>query len=442
MTCPSQPSLPPAPLKRPPASLPVWLAEHRLWGELSRVAVRLGVRLLVVGGGVRDWLLGRTPGDWDLVVSHSPQRFVAALRDALPVTATVLLDEAMQVWRLQLADGTVLDVAAMQEGNLIADLSRRDLTLNAIAWELPDGIWHDPLSGIADLQAGLLRVPARQNLEDDPLRVLRVYRFAATLGYTISEPFAAWAGELAPLLRHPAGERMGAEWAKILASGRAACTLQLMQAHGTLGEALGCPQADWQAGILTIAAGEKSWNQRPGDAWARTRTWLEGPVREDRPRLQAVMLAALLAPLAEAPRAGVMTRLRLSRKEVQLVRCLCEEAEGFARALRERFGKRAQHRLFKRCGENFPGLAWLQAATATPPDRELIGACLADYWQRVDHPLPRHVNGHDLLGLPGLGPGPAIADWLTAVEEETAVGALHSREEALAWVAARLGDAV
>jgi len=133
----------------------------------------------LVGGAVRDALLGTAPRDLDWLVGD-PQAEAERAAAALGGSAFAL-DEARGHWRT-VADGITLDYTPLA-GDLEADLRRRDYTVNAIAAGL-DGRLHDPLGGRADVLAGRLCMTSEAALEDDPVRPLRAARLAATLGLT------------------------------------------------------------------------------------------------------------------------------------------------------------------------------------------------------------------------------------------------------------------
>lgn len=181
-----------------------------------------------VGGCVRDLLLGRVPGDWDITTSAPPEDTMALFRRTVPTglahgTVTVLLGGmALEVTTFRreegYADGRHPDAVTF-DATLLQDLSRRDFTINAMALA-PDGGLLDPFGGQADLKQRLVRCvgePARR-FSEDALRMLRAVRFAAQLGFSIEAETAAALRSHAPLLRRVSAERIRAEMEKILLS--------------------------------------------------------------------------------------------------------------------------------------------------------------------------------------------------------------------------------
>lgn len=189
-----------------------------------------GFAAFAVGGCVRDTLLGRVPGDWDVTTAARPEQ-VLALFDgyAIPTglkhgTVTVRAEGmGIEVTTFR-ADGTYTDHrrpdAVTFSRRLEDDLSRRDLTVNAMAMDRRGQIT-DLFGGREDLKAGILRCvgdPERR-FREDALRILRTLRFAAVLGFAIEPRTAAALHETAPLLTYIAPERILSEMDRALCGG-------------------------------------------------------------------------------------------------------------------------------------------------------------------------------------------------------------------------------
>ena len=165
----------------------------------------------LVGGSVRDALLGRykQPLDLDFVL---PEKAIATAKYFANTYGGgfVVLDAEREIARV-VFDGGTLDLARQEGGTLEIDLQRRDFTLNAIAYNLQSQELIDPLDGLADLERGLLRMVAVENLEDDPLRLLRAYRQAAQLNLAIDPTTRSAIKARIHLLQNVAAERVQAE---------------------------------------------------------------------------------------------------------------------------------------------------------------------------------------------------------------------------------------
>ena len=187
--------------------------------QLLDLLEQAGYRAYAVGGCVRDTLLGRTPGDWDVTTAARPEQ-VLTLFDgyAIPTglkhgTVTVRAGEMHIEVTTFRADGTYTDHRRPDQvffsDRLEEDLCRRDLTVNAMAMDLRGHIT-DLYGGREDLEAGILRCvgePERR-FEEDALRILRTLRFAAVLGFSVEPRTDAALRVKAPLLRCIAPERI------------------------------------------------------------------------------------------------------------------------------------------------------------------------------------------------------------------------------------------
>ena len=198
--------------------------------ELLDTLHRAGYAAYVVGGCVRDSLLGLTPHDWDLCTSALPQQGMELFGEekCIPTglqhgTVTVKQGGGLYEITTFRTEGTYTDGRHPDEVHFVPDvredLARRDFTINAMAYNEKEGLV-DPFGGQADLQSGILRavgVP-HQRFTEDALRILRLYRFAARFGFSIDPPTAQAAQELCAHLDCVSVERIEEELAKLLSA--------------------------------------------------------------------------------------------------------------------------------------------------------------------------------------------------------------------------------
>jgi len=198
--------------------------------ELLDTLHRAGYAAYVVGGCVRDSLLGLTPHDWDLCTSALPQQGMELFGEekCIPTglqhgTVTVKQGGGLYEITTFRTEGTYTDGRHPDEVHFVPDvredLARRDFTINAMAYNAKEGLV-DPFGGQADLQSGILRavgVP-HQRFTEDALRILRLYRFAARFGFAIDPPTAQAAQELCAHLDCVSVERIEEELAKLLSA--------------------------------------------------------------------------------------------------------------------------------------------------------------------------------------------------------------------------------
>jgi len=211
----------------------IQIPEHVNW-ILTRLE-EAGYEAWCVGGAVRDLLLGRQPGDWDVTTNALPEKVLALFApDALPTglkhgTVTVGGGRGVEVTTYR-RDGEYLDNRHPESveftSSIEEDLSRRDFTVNAIAIDRRGRIC-DPWGGQEDLTEGLLRAvrEPEERFREDALRIMRGLRFASRFGFTIEEHTASAIHRCAPLLAHIAPERLQVELIGLLCGDKVAQVL-------------------------------------------------------------------------------------------------------------------------------------------------------------------------------------------------------------------------
>lgn len=184
---------------------------------LNNLASFFDNEIYVVGGTVRDFLMGKISYDRDLIVvdedAKSFSQKVAEFFDGVFIP----LDEENKIYRIVLKDKkNFLDITNPIGGNLEEDIMRRDITINAIAVNIKTGeIPSFCEFGIQDIQNKIIREIKEENFTDDPLRILRVYRFYANLGFEISPELLNITKKHASLINKPAKERIEYELMKL-----------------------------------------------------------------------------------------------------------------------------------------------------------------------------------------------------------------------------------
>ena len=187
-----------------------------------------GYEAFAVGGCVRDTLLLRVPGDWDITTSAKPEEVKALFSHTIDTgiqhgTVTVMKNHVGYEVTTYRIDGEYEDARHPKEviftANLVEDLKRRDFTINAMAYNDRAGIV-DEFDGIKDLEEKVIRCVGepRERFSEDALRMLRAVRFAAQLGFSIDEKTKEAIKELAPTLAKVSKERIAVELIKILVS--------------------------------------------------------------------------------------------------------------------------------------------------------------------------------------------------------------------------------
>jgi hypothetical protein len=214
-----------------------------------------GVEAYVVGGAVRDELLGRQVVDVDVAI---PDPEVAArIYSGLSKGAVFPLSEKHGAWRVAFKDGATVDFTPL-DVPIEDDLRTRDFTINAIAQPVAGGDYVDPLGGRADLEARTLRAVSSSIFEDDPLRLLRAVRLEDELGFTLDGPTEELVRRHAGLVADPAGERLVGELERLSPSGfeRANELGLLGPLGGSLERLATVDMADTPGYLLVVVFGE------------------------------------------------------------------------------------------------------------------------------------------------------------------------------------------
>lgn len=233
-------------------------------GELFHTA---GHELAIVGGPVRDALLGRTSHDLDFATSASPDETeallrtwgdshwdigkefgtIGAMRHGVNGSDDIVVE--ITTYRTDKYDPTSRKPLVAFGDTLDGDLSRRDFTVNAMAIRLPELTFADPFDGLNDLSHGLLRTPIRpeQSFDDDPLRMMRAARFAAQLGFTVEPDAFAAIAAMAGRISIVSAERVRDELTKLMLSAHPVTGLEVLVntglAHHVIPEVPGMKEA-------------------------------------------------------------------------------------------------------------------------------------------------------------------------------------------------------
>ena len=280
---------------------------------------RAGFAAYAVGGCVRDSLLGQSPHDWDLCTSARPEQVMALFGEEKCIPTglqhgTVTVKQGGRLYETTTfrtegaySDGRHPDAVCFVP-DVREDLARRDFTINAMAYSAEEGLI-DPFGGRDDLAAHLVRAvgePERR-FEEDALRILRLYRFAARFGFAIDLATGAAARALGPHLDCVSAERIQEELLKLLAAPR--------------------PGSYLEPAVLAVVLPELEPEKQP-ERFAelcRTIDRIE-PTAENVP----ARLAALLCPLGEAGARKALRKLKCSNALTDEVTVLEREAGGGA----------------------------------------------------------------------------------------------------------------
>jgi hypothetical protein len=278
-------------------------------------------RCYLIGGSVRDRLLGRASADLDFAVvgdAGAAEAPAQALASVHGVRAHLLGQVPRCVWRIESKHGLKVELWPMGELSLAEDVRRRDFSCNALVWAYPEQRLIDLVGGLDDIRQRRLRAIARSNLADDPVRLLRAARFLAQLDFQLVPETTQAISELAPMLARSPRERIGQELQSLLSTRRASRGLQAMIELGLLVPAAppgAAVDVTWLQAHLAAVAMLCGSRQHPVASAVRTagsaarlglllRTWQTTRAQEIAPycwsRPQRMVAAVAAEMLAEA----------------------------------------------------------------------------------------------------------------------------------------------
>jgi len=367
---------------------------------LSKLNKALGFQAYLVGGCVRDALLGKTPKDFDVATNALPEQVVAAFPKVIPTgiehgTVTVLMHGVPVEVTTFRTEGKYEDgrrpTSVSFNATITEDLSRRDFTINAMAYNPLERELLDPFGGLIDLEAKLIRCVgiAGERFAEDGLRPMRAVRFMAVLGFSIETETRLALAPSVPVFRKVAIERINTEFSKMLTTRFAAEALAQLHGAQLLHEFL--PEVVEEPVLPYVLK----------------------CVGHAKPALP-IRLAALLHPLGAEKAQGVLERLKFPTKTIESVTVLVKHC-----SLPLKMSDTELRRLTSTIGtENVnPLLDLVEAIVRSNGDtgieivsnyRDRLAVLLA-----VNPPLSTKelaLNGKEVMDILGVKPGPIVGE--------------------------------
>ncbi len=439
----------------------------------------------IVGGAIRDVLLGEGVADADLAVERGSEEEAARAIARVAGGSAFPLSEEYATWRaVAPTDGWHVDVSGLRAAAIEDDLRARDFTVNAIALPLAGGEPIDPTGGIADAGARALRVASEDAFETDPLRLLRAARLSSGLGLALDGRTIELARAHAPHAADPAGERQFAELRGIVAGRDPLTGIRLLEEMELLPVVL--PELETLRGVVqnpnhhldvlghTLAVLEE-WLGIEADLPAfaeglagEVADFLAEPLADELTRQGALRFGALFhdlgKPETRAEGSGYVTFIGHDEVGARIIASICRRLRT-SRMLSAHLQGLALHHLrlgFLIHQRPLSRRAVYDYLVATEPvaadvtlltvadrlaargegplaspemvnahldlAREMLGEALA--WHRDGSPRPP-VSGDDLADELGLSPGPEMGRLLEELRAEAFTGEITSRAQAL-----------
>ena len=480
-----------------PTFVPCSLLPSALF-DVRQFFVSRDLHAYLVGGAVRDALLGRKTDDLDVAVETSGPRLLELTRDLADALdgRYVLLHYEMGAARVVLPNGPVIDLIAAPDG-ITCDLARRDFTVNAMAAPLDEMDSGDRRvdvidlhDGRADLAAGTLRAVSPEAFDDDPVRLIRAPRFAAQLGLILSDDTRTVIRLKADLLVRSSPERVRDELLKIFAAPRVMDSVRMMDDLGLLSIVI--PELDdarevsqpkehyWDVfshcvetvgkveAILGPRSDEEDWALSLVPTFPDMDSYFEERISDGHSRSTLVRLSGLVHDIAKPAtktreengrirflghhKVGaevvdeILERLRFGTRGRQFVSGLVRHhlrpkqmAEPGAMPSR-----RALFRYYREVGDAAIATLYLNMADYLAARGPLLER---DEWREhcdlmayilnatFETPAaPRLINGSDVMDEFGIGPGPLVGKLLNAVAEAQAADEVETRDDAMRLV--------
>ncbi|MDJ0674151.1 MAG: CCA tRNA nucleotidyltransferase [Calothrix sp. MO_167.B42] len=379
----------------------------------------------MVGGAVRDGILGRSGEylDLDFVL---PANAIQIARNIAKYyqAGFVILDPARKIARVVFPQATV-DFAQQEGDSLETDLRRRDFTVNAIAYNPHTQEIIDPLQGYVDLESKLLRMVSPSNLSDDPLRLLRAYRQASQLGFTIEPNTQGVIRSLAANITQVAVERVRVELGYLLASAAGTPWLKSTWEDGLITPFF--PQATHESLTKLVAVDTaavelvKTWQP----LGLKVQEFIKDTIKTT--WLGVAKLACLVHSSPDIAETE-LNSLTYSRTEIKAVTTILK----FAPQLKaDEMSLREQYFFFREVGAVFPAVALF--ALANNCLVEAIAPLITRYLNPDDlvaYPTPL-VSGQDIMISLKIPASPFIGKLLTEIAVAQVEGRVSTRNEAI-----------
>ena len=433
----------------------------------------------LVGGSVRDFYLGKKTYDRDIVISDA-EIFARKISNKFDGTF-IVLDSENKIYRVVLKDKlNYLDISELQGNSIEEDLQRRDFTINAIAYDLKNKKYIDVTGGLDDLNNHILRHIKEENFLEDPLRILRAFRFKSTTGFEFSQNLKDSIEKYKYLLLNPAKERINYEIMKMFGGSYCSQVLLEMDDFGLLSKIFF--QVDemkkvppnthhhldlFHHVVETVRNIEKIYDNLPTDI----KQHLDNIDFGGFPRINHLKLAGFLHDIGkystwtieESGRhrfikhddvgakmcPNILKELKFSKKQIEYVSCMIKNHIYpsnviSAPVLSEKVMMRYLRKMENNVIDNIV-LAKADRLSARGKDitEEIIeenlnglDSLLSFYMSKKDtmQPLPKLIDGFDVMNIKKIKQSPVLGEILSAIKEAQLNGDISTKDEAIEFV--------
>lgn len=433
----------------------------------------------IVGGSIRDLILGRIPTDYDIAVLLFPEKYASDLASCVNGHVVEIGKQNQMIYRV-VSKNSTFDISAIEGKTIEDDLVKRDFTINTIGYDLTSGKIIDLFGGINDLSIKKIRMVSKEAFKKDPVRLIRAYRIAAMLDFEIESETAHAIVNNVKLITKAAGERIKVELFKILSCSKSYTYIHQMYETGLLFEIFpelkalrGCKQNKHHAydvldhSLTAFSRLEMLLNEKIFDTGA-----INFPIPDmDKERSALLKYSILLHDIgkpsaltvgddenihffgheiigAEMAR-QISKRLKLSNNEADyidfIVRNHIAALHLYNSGIKNPLSNKTLTRFFIKCGDMTPDILLHTIADIKGKGNDAKGnedfLCFASYLlneffsgYRVKKTGPRLITGNDLIEEFGLAPSPLFKRILSVVQESRISNDIKNREEAFSLV--------
>lgn len=435
----------------------------------------------IIGGSVRDLLLGRTPTDYDIAVTGNPEQFAKKLM-AKSDGHLVRLGKPGQMIIRVISGDLIFDITSLNGTSIEDNLNQRDFTINAIAYDLYSERIIDCLGGLQDLADKKVRMVSKEIFKKDPVRLIRAYRIGACLNFEIEAKTATAIKSNTQLLKNIAGERIRVELFKMIGTSTSYLYLSQMAISGLLTAIF--PDLDRLKGCFQNHHHHFDGFEHTMRAYGHLETLLNDPgkilpdtsakihqyIHKNKPALIkcAILLHDIGKPLMKTLDSSgnchfygharksadmaqkISQRLRFSNHERQfidgIIRNHMKPLSLFTAYEKKTLTQKGITRFYKKCGEYTPALLLAAIADTKAKQYKLneknkafksfLKKMIFEYFYHYQ-PIsdePPLITGRDLIHVFGLTPSPLFRKILNLVDDAKLTKTIENRSEALELV--------
>lgn len=451
--------------------------------EISKKVLSLipeNMDIFLVGGFLRDKFLNKKSYDRDYVlIGENIIPTIQNLSESLG-GHFVMLDEKREIVRVVLEDRiNCLDFAKCSGKSIVEDIKNRDFTINALAYNLRENILVDIENSVDDLKRGIIQAIAESNIKDDPLRVLRAYRFSSQLGFSISSDTLKLICKFKSLLCNISYERVNVEFMKLLEGEKSADILSEMKDSGVLFEIF--PELKSQVNvppnlhhhlwlidhsIETVRQIEKNFSNQPMFVkehllksfgctnrysylklssllhdLGKPSTWT---IEESTGRHRFIKHDEVGAQMAKP----ILRRLKFGNSQIAYVQKLIKHHIYPSQLIKSDTSDKAINRMYRRLDEETIDVMLLAQAdrlsargveiTQDVINSNILGLqkLLEGYpeFKEYQKPLEKLLSGDDIMNIFGLSPSPKLGELINSLKEAQLDGDVVTKDDAIEYI--------